>query len=142
MLDDYFEVFIETMGADYASRELNWGQFRNLYTIILRNQTTYFREIYNGKSPEDIELQAHLKENSDNIRLCFDLYDVDHSGYLSYMEMQTMLLEMNLHKQFSKYYNPRYAFDSYCQRIWGGFDVNRDGKISFEEFIHVYNYFH
>ena len=109
--------------------------------MILKNQSTFFREIYNGKAPDTINLEPHLRENNENMKLCFKEYDIDNSGYLSYMEMQTMLMEMNLHKQFSKFYNPRGAFDQFCMRIWSGFDRNSDGKISFEEFIHVFNHF-
>ena len=66
--------------------------------LILRNQSKYFREIYNGKKPSELDPQEHLRENRDNIRLCFEVYDVDKSGYLSFMELKVMLMEMNLNK--------------------------------------------
>eukprot|EP00355_Strombidium_rassoulzadegani_P004381 CAMPEP_0168626404 /NCGR_PEP_ID=MMETSP0449_2-20121227/10614_1 /TAXON_ID=1082188 /ORGANISM="Strombidium rassoulzadegani, Strain ras09" /LENGTH=56 /DNA_ID=CAMNT_0008668397 /DNA_START=538 /DNA_END=705 /DNA_ORIENTATION=+ len=56
--------------------------------------------------------------------MCFDAYDADASGYLSYMELMSLLKELNLDKQFSKHFNPQYAFQTFCQRIWRGFDRN------------------
>ena len=80
-----------------------------------------------------------LKDNQDNIRLCFDVYDADMSGYLSFMELKVMLTEMNLHRQFAKHWNPQYAFDDFCTKIWYNFDSNMDSKISYEEFIAIFN---
>jgi len=71
--------------------------------------------------------------------MCFDVYDKDKSGYLDFMELRTLLCEMNLHKHFAKHYNPQYAFEHFVENIWKGFDVNMDGKLSYEEFIHIFN---
>ena len=93
VLDDFLEAHNIEMGAD-SSRSgdsFTWEQFRALYLLILKNQASYFREIYNGKKAKDLDLQAHLRENSDNIRICFDAYDTDKSGYLSFMELKIML---------------------------------------------------
>ena len=114
-------------------------QFKQLYLLILKNQTSFFREIYRGAKVEDIDLQKHLKENDDNIARCFRLYDVDASGYLDFLELKSMLMDMNLHRQFAVHFNPQYAFDQFCANIWYGFDANMDGKISYEEFIHIHN---
>ena len=143
VIDDFVEVHSLEMGAESnrSTDSYSLEQFSSLYLLILRNQSSYFREIYNGKKDGEIDIQLHLKENNDNVRLCFEAYDVDRSGYLSFMEMQALLMEMNLHKQFSKHFNPQYAFEDFCVKIWRGFDKDNDGVISFEEFIHVFNHF-
>ena len=71
--------------------------------------------------------------------MCFDVYDVDKSGYLDYQELKTLLSEMNLHKHFQKHFNPTEAFEDFVYGVWVGFDINMDGKLSYEEFIHVFN---
>ena len=100
VLDDYLEAYNQDLGADSSrsGEPFTWDNFLVLYKMILRNQSTYFREIYNGKDPVEIDLGFHLKENNENTKLCFKVYDADNSGYLSFMELKTMLTEMNLHK--------------------------------------------
>ena len=46
---------------------------------------------------------------------------------------------MNLHKQFALHYMPQQAFEGYVMQVWRSFDRNMDGKISFEEFVLLYN---
>ena len=100
MLDDYLDAHNLDLGADSSrsGETFSWDSFRTLYVLILKNQTGYFREIYNGKDPKDLDINSQLKDNTNNIRICFDVYDVDKSGYLSFMELKMMLMEMNLHK--------------------------------------------
>ena len=71
--------------------------------------------------------------------MCFDAYDSDKSGHLDYNELKTLLVEMSLHKQFARHYNPDAAFEHFIDGIWRGFDTNRDGKLSYEEFVHIFN---
>ena len=98
-----------------------------------------FREIYNGKKLEDLNLESHLDENEKNIKLCFKVYDADSSGYLSIDELKTFLTEMNLHRQFAKHFDPKASFNNFVNMTWNRFDINKDGKISYDEFITVVN---
>ena len=100
MLDDYLEAHNLELGADSSrsGETFSWESFRALFLLILKNQSGYFREIYNGKDPKDLDINQQLRDNSNNIRICFDVYDTDKSGYLSFMELKVMLTEMNLHK--------------------------------------------
>ena len=85
VLDDYLEAFNLELGAD-SSRSVEQFTLENfvaLYKMVLVNQSTYFREIFNGTDKEDIDLQHHLRENNENCKLCFRVYDEDSSGYLS-----------------------------------------------------------
>ena len=106
ILEDYIEVHTQDLGGDSSrsGEPYTWDQFRSLYLLILKNQTTFFRDIYNNKKPEEIDLQTKLEENNNNLRLCFEKYDVDKSGYLEYHEIRSLLLEMNMHKQFALHY--------------------------------------
>ena len=128
MLDDFLEVFLqEESDSSRAGESFTWEQFQAFFLLVMRNQTSYFRELYNGKKQEEIDLQEHMKENSDNIRVCFEAYDEDKSGYLCMNEVQKLLIELNLHKQFSKHFNPVAAFNHFCARVWQSFDKNQDG---------------
>ena len=62
ILDDYLEVHYVEQGADSSrtGESFGWDQFKQLYLLILRNQSTFFRELYNGKRLENINLQEHL----------------------------------------------------------------------------------
>ena len=46
---------------------------------------------------------------------------------------------MNLHRQFARHYQPKKAFENFCIQTWNQFDINHDGKISFDEFVTAYN---
>ena len=65
VLDDFLELFNLELGADSSRsvEQFTLGNFISLYKNILLNQSTYFREIFNGKKIEDIDLQFHLREN-------------------------------------------------------------------------------
>ena len=141
LLDDYREVHYSEMGAE-SSRSgdnLTWEQFRQLYALILRNQTSLFREIYNNKQVKDMDLQRHLADNEANLKSCFRLFDMDKSGYLDFNEFVSMLMDLSLHKQFARYPNPEQSFHSFCDQMWSYFDLDMDGKISFDEFVQAYN---
>ena len=58
VLDDFLELFNLELGADSSRsvEQFTMGNFLSLYKMILVNQSTYFREIFNGKSVEDIDL--------------------------------------------------------------------------------------
>ena len=118
---------------------MNWEQFRDLYLLILRNQSSFFREVYNGRPFNEIDLQAHLQENEDSMKMCFQVYDSDGSGYLNFNELKEMLRDLNLHKQFAKHYHPEKAFEGFCWGMWQNFDKNSDGRISYDEFVQVHN---
>jgi len=114
------------MGADSSrsGETITWEQFRSLLCLILRNQSTLFREIYNGKRVEELDLQQHLMENEENVKVCFRVYDQDQSGYLDFNEMKDFLQELNLHRQFAKHWDPRGAFENFCHAMWSQFDLN------------------
>lgn len=65
VLDDFLELFNLDLGADSSRsvEQFTLGNFISLYKNILVNQSTYFREIFNGKKIEEIDLQFHLREN-------------------------------------------------------------------------------
>ena len=77
-----------------------------MYLLILKNQSGYFRDIYNDKDVKDLDITLQLRDTNNNIRTCFDVYDTDRSGYLSFPELKVMLTEMNLHKYFATFDNP------------------------------------
>ena len=103
ILDDYLDVHNADVGADSnrSGDTYTLDNFLTLFCLILKNQATYYRELYNGKKKTEINYQQALQENNLNVRVCFDVYDVDKSGYLDYFELRTLLQEMNLHKQFA-----------------------------------------
>lgn len=102
LLEDYKEAHLNEIGADSSRSgdEMTWEQFKKLFILILRNQTTLFREIYNNKKYKELDLQKHLNSNEESLRVCFKAYDVDDSGYLDFTEMTSLLTELSLHKQF------------------------------------------
>ena len=55
---------------------------------------------------KDLDITLQLRDTNNNIRTCFDVYDTDRSGYLSFPELKVMLTEMNLHKYFATFDNP------------------------------------
>lgn len=126
ILDDFIEVDDSNVDEENPRSDDTYSQenFIKLLTLILSNQSTFFREIYNGKTAREVDLQAHLKQNNANIRLCFDVYDNDKSGYLDYMELRTLLTEMNMHKQFARHWNPQYAFENFVAGVIKTFDRN------------------
>ena len=142
LLEDYKEARLNELNEPDSSRNgdtMNWEQFRHLYNLILRNQSTYFREIYNNKNIRELDLQKHLSENEENLKMCFRIYDVDDSGYLCYKEFKEMLQELNLHKQFARHWDPTAAFDNFVDGMWYQFDLNADGRMSYDEFVTAYN---
>jgi Ca2+-binding EF-hand superfamily protein len=141
LLDDYKESYFNDQGADSSRNgdSMNWEQFKQLYTLVLRNQSSLFREIFNNKKREDINFSKHLKETEDSLKECFALYDIDDSGFLEWNEFVTFLQELSLHKQYQKHLDPNRAFMDFCDHMWHHFDKNMDGRISFDEFVTAYN---
>ena len=141
ILEDYREVHSLYQGADSSRNEetITWEQFKSFYKLILMNQSTFYREIFNGKKLDDMDLNKHLADNEQNLHICFKVYDKDDSGFISFPELKTFLRDLNLHRQFATHFNPEGAFDSFCHYIWNTFDRNTDGKICFDEFVRAYN---
>jgi Ca2+-binding EF-hand superfamily protein len=141
LLEGYKEAHLTEIGAD-SSRSgdtMNWDQFRSLYILILRNQSSFFREIYNDRKIKELDIQKHLAVNEDNLKQCFRIYDIDNSGLLDYKEFVQMIQDLSLDKQFSQHLDPTSSFNNFCYQMWASFDINTDGKISFDEFIKFYN---
>ena len=143
LLEDYKEAHLSEIGADSSrsGENLTWEQFYQLYSLILKNQTSLFREILNEKPMKEMNIQEHLAKNEKNLKECFKAYDTNKTGYLDYQEFVSMLLDLNLNKQFQKHIDPAVSFQVFCHQMWTFFDINADGNISFDEFIRVYNEF-
>jgi Ca2+-binding EF-hand superfamily protein len=114
---------------------MTWDHFKKLFVLILKNQTSLFRDLYNNKSFNELNMQKHLANNENSLRECFNVYDKDESGYLDFNELTELLTELSLHKQFSRHMDPNGAFRDFCYYMWHRFDINNDGKISFDEFV-------
>ena len=141
VLDDYIEVFATTGGIEspLSDEPFTWTKFEAFFLLVLRNQSGYFREIYNGKRPSEIDIQAHLAAINENVRECFKIYDKDGSGFLSQDEIESCLRDMNFHRQFANHPNPVHSWQRFLHSMWARYDKNTDSKINFEEFIHMYN---
>ena len=59
VLEDYIELHLADMGTDSSryGEVYNRDQFLALYLLILRNQSSYFRDLYNNIKAEDINMQ-------------------------------------------------------------------------------------
>ena len=70
VLDDYIELHLADMGTDSSryGEVYNRDQFLALYLLILRNQSSYFRDLYNNIKQDDINMQQKLEENNNNLR--------------------------------------------------------------------------
>lgn len=144
LLEDYKEAVINELQeqrGDTSRNEdtMNWEQFRHLLTLILRNQSTYFRDVYNNKKHEEMDLQKHLERNEESLKECFKMYDVDDNGSLCFCEFKELLMELNLHRMFARHWDPNGAFDTFCHEQYRRFDLNDDQKISYDEFVNAYN---
>ena len=139
VLDDYRELYFAAQGADSnrSGESINWEQFKSLYSLVLKNQSQYFREVYNDKNL-GIQ-QHHIDDNDNSIKEAFNVYDDNSSGYLDFVQLQNFLRDLNLHRQFALHWNADQAFDGFCNQMWRKHDKNMDGKISFDEFVDVYN---
>ena len=86
VLDDYREAQ-EAQGADSnrSAESINWEQFKSLYTLILKNQSQYFREVFNGAN-KGIQ-QHHIDDNDNSIKKAFTVYDDNSSGYLDFVQL-------------------------------------------------------
>lgn len=86
LLEDYKEAHLNEIGGESSrsSDDMTWEHFKKLLVLILRNQSTLFRDIYNNKSFKDLDMQAHLAENEKTLRECFKAYDIDESGFLDF----------------------------------------------------------
>eukprot|EP00698_Gefionella_okellyi_P004915 TRINITY_DN14541_c0_g1_i1.p1 TRINITY_DN14541_c0_g1~~TRINITY_DN14541_c0_g1_i1.p1 ORF type:complete len:217 (-),score=25.77 TRINITY_DN14541_c0_g1_i1:80-637(-) len=64
----------------------------------------------------------------EKVRLCFEVWDQDHSGQLSPAELKSLLLSVK-EGQSSK------ALDEEVDFVMSKLDANKDGMISFDEFL-------
>ena len=87
VLDDYRELYFAAQGADSnrSGESINWEQFKSLYSLVLKNQSQYFREVYNDKNL-GIQ-QHHIDDNDNSIKEAFNVYDDNSSGYLDFVQL-------------------------------------------------------
>ena len=99
-LDDYLMCCAESgIIGDVAHKDpFTWTEFSGVYLKVLSNQSSYFREIYAGMKPCDIDIQKSLADVTKNVRECFTIYDKDGSGWLSHEEAENLLKDMDLHR--------------------------------------------
>uniref|UniRef100_H3ASG2 Plastin 1 n=1 Tax=Latimeria chalumnae TaxID=7897 RepID=H3ASG2_LATCH len=71
------------------------------------------------------------REELEDLREAFNKIDIDNSGYVSDYELQDLFKEANLPL-------PGYKVREIVEKIIAAADNNKDGKISFEEFVSVF----
>ena len=78
LLDDYLEAHNLELGADSSrsGETFTWESFRSLYLLILKNQSGYFREVYNGKDPADLDINLQLKDNNNTRSVCYSFINI------------------------------------------------------------------
>lgn len=72
------------------------------------------------------------REELEELQEAFNKIDIDNSGYVSDYELQDLFKEANLPL-------PGYKVREIVEKILAVTDNNKDGKISFEEFVSVSN---
>lgn len=76
---------------------------------------------------------AHIsKEELEELRAAFDRVDLNSNGYICDYELHELFREANLPL-------PGYKVREILQKIMTEGDMNKDGKISFEEFIYIFH---
>ncbi|KAG7329710.1 hypothetical protein KOW79_005932 [Hemibagrus wyckioides] len=70
------------------------------------------------------------REDLEDLRVAFNKIDIDNSGYVNDFELQELFREASL-------YIPGYKVREIAERFIAG-DTNKDEKISFEEFVVIY----
>ena len=118
---------------------MDFKQFLELYLLILKNQTGYYRQVYKGKEDHKINLQKLMLNNQEDIRRIYELYDLNKNGFIDLDELRELFLDLGLDIQFADSENPEKDFEDYLLASFDYYDRNGDGFIAYEEFIKVYN---
>ncbi len=135
-------------------------EFADIFKLIMRNQSPYFRSLYKRKGHEGgsnghkpINYQMIIELNQKDIKHIFDAYDVNQNGFIEYEELRELLIDLGLDQLF---FDPNIpmdgseaadempeqsaaAFEEYCRAVWNQYDENQDGYISLEEFAPIHS---
>ena len=92
----------------------------------------YFRYVYQDKKHK-INFEKLMVQNVDDTKAIFNQYDNNNNGYIEYAELEALFTDIRLREVYAK------NFDEFMSEQFAKYDVNGDGVISFEEFIHIHN---
>ena len=89
---------------------LSFKDLLEILTLILKNQTYFFREVYSGMPAHEIDLVEIDKKNEELMRNVFYQYDQAKNNILDYGEFEQLLRDLGLNRQFWNYHNPELIF--------------------------------
>ena len=153
--EDYLAKYYELQRPQTVEKE----DFLNVFQLILKNQSPYFRQLYKRKGHESgqkgqkpIDFKGILDQTRHDIRSIFEAYDVNQNGFIEYEELRELLIDLGLDAVFfdmngvidgseanEEMPEQSAAFEEYVRAVWDQYDNNKDGFLSFEEFIPVHS---
>uniref|UniRef100_A0A8C2H727 Plastin 1 (I isoform) n=1 Tax=Cyprinus carpio TaxID=7962 RepID=A0A8C2H727_CYPCA len=99
-----------------------------------RPNSTIAGHLHGEKYCEDHSMENNVtqisREDLEDLREAFNKIDIDNSGYVSDFELQELFREASFHI-------PGYKIREIVEKFMAG-DTNKDEKISFEEFVAIY----
>ena len=118
----------------------------------MKNQSETFRRIYNGAKKEAIPLEEIILKNREDARAIFNAYDLNQNSFLEYEELRELLIDLGLDAVFfdmngvmdgseanEEMPEQSAAFEEYVRAVWDQYDTNKDGFLSYEEFVPVHS---
>ncbi|KAL4635860.1 plastin-1-like [Arapaima gigas] len=85
----------------------------------------------NSRSVMEINVTQISREDLEDLREAFDKIDIDNSGYVSDYELQELFKE-------ARFSLPGFKVREIVEKFMAASDANKDDKISFEEFVSMY----
>ncbi len=94
MTDDVYEDYLNKVFELQRPYSIDYNQFEELFLLILKNQTTYFRAIYQGKTDKEINLENMMDSNIEDIVKIFETYDLNKNNFIDYEELRELLIDL------------------------------------------------
>jgi calcium-binding protein CML len=113
MSDDDVQILVKTVDEN-SKGTVNFSEFYALYSSLS-----------GGDSAHSADEKAHEEEHEQNLKQAFKVFDKDGDGFISVLELQSVLLSLGMQEGRSL---------KKCEQMIKGVDADGNGKVCFKEF--------